>query len=41
MLKLLLIVIAVYLSSKYLEPKGYDLPLIAWIGMGFILGMIF
>lgn len=41
MLKLIGIAIILYFIYKYLDSKGYDLPLIAWIGIGCILGWIF
>lgn len=40
MLRWLIFAIALYCVYKFCDIKGYDLPTIAWLGVGFLLGAI-
>lgn len=41
MLKLIIIAIICYFIYKYCESKGYELPFMAWVGIGAILAYLF
>lgn len=41
MIKLIVVGLITYLVYKYFESKNYEMPLMSWVGLGFLLCWIF
>ena len=37
MIKIILAAVICYIIYKFCEAKGYELPLMAWVGVGFLV----